>query len=138
MLSLPESQARDEQLLIAGIRRRRVADVGQRDVLPIWCEFLQLVEDDGSFETVALQQAEVQPVVQAALPSSAAAGVAIVVEVLGVSESDVCADEFEGFAQVITAFVPDRLRSKMFAASIKTFRAGLPRSSMSWRAGGRS
>src|SRR4029079_8794548 len=51
---------------------------------------------------VALQQTEVQLVVQAALPSSATSGVVIVIEVLGVRESDVRAHELKGFAQVIT------------------------------------
>ncbi|HEY5783144.1 MAG TPA: hypothetical protein VIT65_00035 [Microlunatus sp.] len=51
-----------------------------------WRKFPELVEDDGSVETVVLQQAQVQPVVRAALPSSATASVAIVVEVLGEQE----------------------------------------------------
>ena len=73
----------------------------ERDVQMIRSEFGQLVQDDSTVETAAPKLGQVEPVVHHASACGATTGITIMVEVFGVSEHDITADEGKGFGQMI-------------------------------------
>ena len=62
---------------------------------------VHLVQDDGAVEATALEQGEVERVIQAALARAQVPGFTVVVEVFGVGERDVVAQQVEGLGQLL-------------------------------------